>query len=656
MDNSKAEHILACLSSSPTNAKIIRTAAQMARAFGGKFTALYVKTPDSNAMSRENLERLQNHIRLAEDLGAEIATVYGEDIAQQIIEFSRLSKVTKLVLGRSNVIGRALFKRQSLTDKIIRGANELNVYIIPDSEAKAQYRLHGISSLISVPRLSQILLMLLSLFAATGSGFLLRALDFTETSIMAVYMLGAITAALLTRNFMCCAVYSFAGVLFFNFLFAEPRLSFLAYEWGSPVTFAVMLISALIAATLASRLSRSAELSANAAYRTNIMLETNRLLQNAESDEEVINILAHQLGKLLSRNIVVYSASEDGALGVPRSFPLDVGARLDALLSEGEGAIAKWVYENRRRAGIGTDRFTDSAGVYFSLRTDERSYGVVGIEVGNRSIEPFENSILLSILAECAMTMDNLKNAREKEEIALVAKNEQLRANLLRAISHDLRTPLTSISGNTENLLANIDNIDTDTRKALLTDINDDAEWLISLVENLLSVSRISEGRMNINMSSQLVDEVIVEALRHSSRKAKSRKTVTEFSDELLLAKMDARLITQVIINLVDNAIKYTPDDTEIKISAKGEGDYISVSVADLGPGIPDSQKKDVFKMFYTITGAAADCRRSLGLGLSLCDSIINAHGGRLTLQDNYPCGCIFKFTLKRSEINLNEQ
>ncbi len=654
MNINGTEHILACLSSAPSNAKIIKTAAQMAKAFGGKFTALYVKTPASEKMSRENHDRLKYHISLAESLGAEIATAYGEDIAQQIIEFSRLSKVTKVVLGRANVVGRTLFKRHTLTDKLVKGAPSLNIYIIPDSESGGAHSFRESRTPPTMPSLTQYALLLLSLLISTGLGFLLRLLNFTEANTIAVYMLGAIIAALLTGNYICCGIFSVAGVLLFNFFFAEPRLSFEAYESGYPVTLAVMLVSSLLACTLVRRLKRGARLSANAAYRTNIMLETNRLLQSADSYADVIAITASKLGMLLSRSIIVYPV-EGVCLGEPEFFPAEGRTSYSELLSPSEREVAAWVCENRRRAGKGTSRMNDAAGLYLSVRTDDKVFCVVGTEVGTRGIDPFENSILLSILGECALALDNLQNAKEKEEIAMLAENEQLRANLLRAISHDLRTPLTSISGNTENLLANLENIDTDTRVAILTDINDDAEWLISLVENLLSVSRISEGRMNINMSVQLVDEVIAEALKHISRKARERIITTEFSDELLLAKMDARLITQVIINLVDNAIKYTPEDTEIKIKAEILGEDIEVSVADLGPGIPDEHKKDVFRMFYTGGGGVADCRRSLGLGLSLCESIINSHGGTLTLEDNAPSGCVFKFTLKRSEINLNE-
>ena len=244
--------------------------------------------------------------------------------------------------------------------------------------------------------------------------------------------------------------------------------------------------------------------------------------------------------------------------------------------------------------------------------------------------------------------MENEKNAREKQEAAILAKNEQLRANLLRAISHDLRTPLTSISGNASNLLSNSDSFDNDTKKQLYMDIYDDSMWLINLVENLLAVTRIEEGRLNLRITEDLMDDVITEALHHINRKSESK-------EEFLLAKMDAKLIVQVIINIVDNAIKYTPKNSHIVIRTEKRGKQAIVSISDDGNGIADEIKPRIFDMFYSGANQIADSRRSLGLGLSLCKSIINAHGGELTVSDNLPHGTVFTFTLPAGEVKVYE-
>ena len=245
--------------------------------------------------------------------------------------------------------------------------------------------------------------------------------------------------------------------------------------------------------------------------------------------------------------------------------------------------------------------------------------------------------------------------ARESAQAAMQIEKEQLRADLLRSISHDLRTPLTSISGNASNLLSNENEFSQETRMQIYGDIYDDSMWLIKLVENLLSVTRIEDGRMDLRMSAELMDDVIAEAMRHTDRNRDGRKIEVSSDEEFILGKMDARLIVQVVINLVDNAVKYTPEGAQIRIHTGKKDGMVVVSVSDTGPGIPDEQKSKVFDMFYTGTNRAADGRRSLGLGLGLCRSIIRAHGGEIWVSDNKPQGAVFTFTLPAEEVTLHE-
>ena len=196
---------------------------------------------------------------------------------------------------------------------------------------------------------------------------------------------------------------------------------------------------------------------------------------------------------------------------------------------------------------------------------------------------------------------------------------------------------------------------DTETRRQIYADIREDSEWLISLVENLLSVSRMGDGKSDIRMSAEVVSDVIEEAVRRTEKNANTHKLTVKESDGILLARMDARLIVQVLINLIDNAIKYTPRGSEIEISAVEKGNEIAITVADNGHGIADEIKPRVFDMFYTGAEKIADSRRSLGLGLALCKSIVNAHGGEITVTDNKPHGAVFTFTLPKEEVEISE-
>ena len=648
------EHILVCLSGSPSNAKIVKTAATMASAFGGSFTALYVQTPDSDKLDEENKNRLQDHIRLAEQLGADIATAYGEDVSFQIAEYARISGVTKIVIGRSNIKRRHFWNRPTLTDKLTEIAPNLDIHIIPDNIINSKYRPSSHSlfrSLIPYPK--DILITVLILAIATILGLSFYSFGFTDSNIITVYILGVLLTSLFTKGYTCGIIGSLVSVMLFNFFFTEPRLTFHAYDSGYPVTFAIMLVASVITGTLASKLKSHAKLSAQAAFRTKVLLDTNQLLQKAQNDEDIINITATQIMKLLNRSVVMYSV-RDGKLTKGSLYSAQ-SDNLEDLFTTTERNTAEWVYLNKHRAGASTNVYSKAKCVYFSISINNNIYGVIGIRIKGKPLDAFENSILLSILGECALAMDNRRNAKEKEQTAVLAKNEQLRANLLRAISHDLRTPLTSISGNAGNLLSNKDKLDEDTKMQIYTDIFDDSEWLISLVENLLSVTRIEEGRMNFNKSIELVDEITEEALRHIGRKSTEHKISVIHKDELLLANADAKLIVQVLINLIDNAIKYTPLGSEIKVITEKRNGYASISVIDNGNGIPDNIKPHVFEMFYTGDNRIADSRRSLGLGLALCKSIIGAHGGELTLTDNQPQGCNFTFTLPLGEVKIDE-
>ena len=343
------------------------------------------------------------------------------------------------------------------------------------------------------------------LACATILGFLFWKLGFSEANIILMYILGVLITSVITTHQVYSLFASIVSVIVFNFLFTEPRYTFLAYDKDYPVTFITMLVAAMMTGSLADRLKRQ---------------------------------------------------------------------------------------------------------------------------------------------------------AKEAAQATLVAQKEQLRANLLRSISHDLRTPLTSISGHASNLLSNGEKFDADTKNQLYQDIYDDSMWLINLVENLLSVTKMEDDTLNIMMEPELLDEIIGEALQHVSRKRMEHRIKFQPSDEFILVKADAKLIMQVIINLVDNAIKYTQEGSEICISTWRQDTKAYVRVSDNGPGIPDEKKTLVFDMFYSGDKNPSDNRRSMGLGLPLCKSIVFAHGGEIQVSDQVPHGAVFTFSLPVTdieEVNMHE-
>ena len=569
-DYHTGEHILVCLSSSPSNAKIIRTAAKMASA-------------------------LKDY------------------------------------------------------------APNLDVHIIPDTVSNAavcqlrggRKKNHIVFSVTDTLKSTSILIL------SSLVGMIFQKFGFDEANIITVFVLGVLVIAVITKHQIYSLISSIVSVLVFNFLFTEPQFTLQAYEQGYPVTFIIMFLAAFLTGSLAIRIKNQAKQAAQSAYRTKVLFDTNQLLQQAKDKNEIVSATSNQLIKLLGKDIVFYLADGE-VLDTPHIFSV-TEENLESCISENEKAVAGWVLKNNKRAGATTGTLSNAKCLYLAVRSNSIVYGVVGIVMGEIPLDPFENSILLSILGECAMALENEKNAREKQEAAILAKNEQLRANLLRAISHDLRTPLTSISGNASNLLSNGDSFDNDTKKQLYMDIYDDSMWLINLVENLLAVTRIEEGRLNLRIMEDLMDDVITEALHHINRKSEEHHISVESKEEFLLAKMDAKLIVQVIINIVDNAIKYTPKNSHIVIRTEKQGKQAIVSISDDGNGIADEIKPRIFDMFYSGANQIADSRRSLGLGLSLCKSIINAHGGELTVSDNLPHGTVFTFTLPAGEVKVYE-
>ncbi|MEM1483328.1 sensor histidine kinase KdpD [Oscillospiraceae bacterium PP1C4] len=648
------EHILICLSSSPSNAKVIRTAARMADAFHGIFTALFVETPGSTELTDNNKARLRENLRLAEQLGAQIATVYGDDVPGQIAEYAKASRVSKIVMGRSNN-KKGLLSRSNFVEKLTALAPNLDIYIIPDtlppfSKKRPQYAKPSEFSVADVAKSVGILII------STLIGFWFNYLGFSEVNIITVYILGVLLTAIATKGKFYSVASSVLSVLVFNFFFTAPYFSLQAYDSGYPVTFLVMFLASFITSSLTKRVKEQARQSAQKAYRTEVLLETSRKLQRAKDKPDILSETAHQMVKLLDRTVIFYSAQQD-TLSEPLIFSKEESSdEIQNYLGSDELAVAQWVYKNNKRAGATTDTLSAAKCLYLAVRGVDTVFAVAAIVMEKQTpLEAFEKNMLIAILGECALALEKEELNETQKQIYIQIQQEKLRANLLRAISHDLRTPLTSISGNAGILMGNANVLNDIQKKGLYTDIYDDSMWLINLVENLLSITRIDNGSIDINMQPELLEEVIGEALLHINRNSVDYHIETVLDDELIMAKMDSRLIIQVFINIVDNAIKYTRPGSHITISAKHDHQMVLVEISDDGDGIRDEVKDKLFDMFYMADNVPSDGRRGMGLGLFLCKSIIAAHSGTIYVKDNIPHGTVFCFTLQAEEVHYHE-
>ncbi|NCB62866.1 MAG: sensor histidine kinase KdpD [Clostridia bacterium] len=646
------EHILVCLSSSPSNAKVIRAGGRMAEAFHGRFTALFVETPNTTELTEENRGRLRENLRLAEQMGAKIATVYGEDVPEQIAQYAEVSGVSKIILGRSNNKKSMLRRGKSLVEKLTAEAPNLDIYIIPDNlppyKKPVAMPWPAPFSATDAAKAAGILAL------CTLVGYLFVWWGFSDTNIITTYILGVLLISLWTSGRIYSGVASILSVLLFNFCFTSPFYTLQFDNKSYFVTFVVTFLAGILTSSLAIRIKRQARLEAMKSHRTEVLLETSQKLQRSQSGEEICSAAAEQIVRLLDRSVTVYRA-ENGALDAPVFFPRGEGETGAPYLAADEGAVAQWAYKNHKHAGATTDTLPGAKCLYMAVRNNSEVFAVVGIAMDGDSLEAYEKNLLVALLGEFALALEMEALDADKKQVEVRAQQEQLRANLLRAISHDLRTPLTSISGNANILMGNAAVLSEEQRERLYTDIYDDSMWLINLVENLLAVTRIENDAMNIHREPELWSEVVAEAMAHIDRRKTEHVLAVRIEDELLMTCMDSRLIVQVIINLVDNAIKYTPAGSHINLTACRRGDEVEVAVADDGPGVPDEAKEKLFDMFFTAGNTRGDGRRSLGLGLSLCKSIVEAHGGTIGVRNNDPRGAIVWFRLKAEEVTVDE-
>ena len=649
-----SEHILICLSSSPSNAKVIRTAARMAEAFHSSFTALFVETTETKELKGENLKRLRDNLRLAEQLGAQIATVYGDDPAVQIAEYAKVSGITKIVLGRTNHKSTVFLKSKTLVDKLTKLAGDIDVYIIPDTQPLYKKKASFVHLEDHKFRWTDLLKAVLITAAATGISFCFYTLGLREANIITVYILGVLLTAIWTNGHLYGALASLLSVISFNFFFTVPRFTLAANDPDYPVTFLIMLVASVISSTLATRVKKQARQSAQKAYYMELLINSNQKLQQGRDEQEIIQIAAEQVSALLDRPVLYALAMKGQELSFQVSPQNETNKQLSAMTPEEKG-VADWVIKNNKHAGATTNTLSHAHNLYLSVRGNQEVMGVIGVPAKYYPpLEVFEKNLMISILNECGLILERRRLRDEKQKIALETQRERLRSNLLRAISHDLRTPLTSISGNAGVLMEKSIALTEEKKQEIYASIYDDSMWLVDLTENLLSITRIENGTMHLQMNAELIDDVLREAIAHVDRQAARHHIRVNLEDDLLMAKMDARLIVQVIINIVNNAIKYTPEGSHICISAEKEDRMVCIHIADDGPGISDEAKVHLFDMFYTAGIGKADSRRGLGLGLSLCQSIVEAHGGEISVENNEPHGAIFSFTLPLEEVNLD--
>ena len=643
-EGSIESRVLVCVSASPSNQRVIKSAARFAKGSGWPLTALYI---DDGRNVEQKKAALKN-LAMAREFGAETRTINRPDVLQAIMDYTREQAVTDLFIGYSGP-SRGLTIRHLPVYQLVRQLPQVDIHIIPDALTglKPSVLETGESANTS-PK--DLLTLVLVMATATGISVLFDRSTFSNSNIITVYILAVLITAALTAQRFYGILASVLYILLFNFLFIDPRFSFLVYDPNYLVTYLVSVIAAVITANISSKMKQVSMQASLNAYQAQVLLNASELLQRADGGEQIARILTEQLGELLGREVFFYPVQNHKLLRercIPENHhPAEEGSP--------ERDAERWTLQHNQRAGWGTRHSPEADCQYLSVRTAKDIYGLVGVASGKGNLNQFEENILLSLINECGLTLEAERNRKEREEAVIVAENERFRSKLLRSVSHDLRTPLTSISGNAANLCGHGEEFTDQEKDQIYRDIYEDSIWLIQMVENLLSITRLEE-HVAIHPVGEVVSDVLATAVERVERHRSGYEICLEQDEECLVAWMDVPLILQVLENLIGNAVKHTPEGTRITVSDLRDGDHVIICVADSGPGIDEEDLPHIFELFYTGKEKREDAGRSLGLGLNLCRSILEAHGERIWAENIRPHGAAFYFSLKLWEEEENE-
>ncbi len=647
-DKTTNTKMLVCISSSPSSARCIRWTARTAEAFHAPWVAVYVDTRDDDRLSEQEKKRLQSNIELAEQLGAEITNLNGQDIATTVAEYAKLAGITNIVIGKSR--NRKIFNNMfemDLEDKLISLLNNTEIHIIPDISASRIYRAPKKTLLKAEILFSwkDVFKTVAIIAIATIISAILASVDFKNQNFIMLYILAVIIISRVTNGYIYGIAASIFCVLFDNYLFVEPRFSLNLFQADYPITFVVMLFTSLITSTMTVRTKSKVEFAENREQRTEVLYEINKKLLVTRGIDIIIDLTNEYIVKIFGRSVIFYT--EDPEQGLSGRLKLAQNEE-DAsyLLSAEESAVAHWVFINQKRAGAGTDTFMEAKAFYIPVIFQGNVLAVLGIACPNgQKVDQRSRSFLRRITSLVAMALERQRLSDEQRSILVETEKEKMRSNLLRAISHDLRTPLTGILGASSAILENKDTLDNETKNQLISHIKDDSQWLIRMVENLLSVTRINEDTANVTKTPEAAEEIVAAAIGRIRKRFPLQKINVTVPEELLMVPMDATLIEQVIINLIENAIKHS-GETLIQVSLKKENDFAVFEVSDNGEGIPEQDFPYLFESYVPNGKRTSDSSRGMGIGLSICMSIVKAHQGRMEADNREGGGAVFRFTL----------
>ena len=626
-----SERILVCVRPNPESDRLVRAARRMAAQLKAEWIVAYVESPAQPPLSAEERQALSQTIRLAEELGAETVSLSGASIAETLLEFALKRNVSRVVIGKpvhSRLRDRL---KGSLLDEIVRRSSGIEVMVIPGGQTlRGATRPEARSTRGWFRRYSATLATVLASTLVCGAMFG----RFDNSNLIMVYLLGvAFVAARYGRKpSMLAAVLSVAA---FDFFFVPPHLTFAVSDTQYLVTFAVMLVVSLLISTLAVRVKTQAEAAAQRGQRTQPLFDLTRELATATTAAQLAGVTARHVSDLLRGPAEMLLPAADGRLAPAQKL---------AVSAVREAAVAQWVLEHGRPAGLGTDTLPGAAALYLPLRGAGGVLGVLGV-VPDEALLPLaldQMELLETLAHQAASNLERVRLAAEAEQARVAAEAERLRSTLLSSVSHDLRTPLAAITGAASSLASGAQ-LPAAAERELKQTILEESERLNRRVANLLDMTRLEAGALELSREWVSLEELVGSTLARLERLLAGRPFTTQLPPDLPLVKVDALLLEQVLVNLVENALKYTPPGSAIRVAASAENAAtILVEVRDEGPGLPPGTEERVFEKFRREERG----RGGFGLGLAICRAIVVAHGGRIWAENLPGGGAAFRFTL----------
>ncbi len=634
------ERLMVTIGVSPSSARLVRAAKRMADSLRAEWIVAYVETPAHARLSEEDRAQVAETLRLAERLGAETVTLSGQRISEEVLAHARARNVSKIIVGKP---AGPLWKRilpGSIVDNLVRGSGDIDVYVISGEDAP---HLPFVAPARPQRRNWPAYVRATAIVALCTAAAWLMFPYFELANIVMVYLLGVVgVAARSTRGPSVLA--SILSVAAFDFFFVRPYYSFAVSDTQYFVTFAVMLVVALVISGLTIRIRTQAESARQRERRTAALYAISRELVSVRGVQNILLVAVRHIAEMF-RSLVVVLLPD--ASGRPATQP-DLPAQFE--MDTTELGVSQWVYEHRQMAGLGTNTLPGAKALYLPLVASRGTLGVLGVRPTEpHSLEAPEQIHQLETFAnQTALAIERAQLAKEAQEAQVRAEAERLRNALLSSVSHDLRTPLATIMGSASSLLENGTHFQRGTWQDLLQSIIDEAERLNRLVSNLLDMTRLEAGTLAVKKEWHPLEEVVGTALARMEKRLGDRPVAIHVPAELPLVKIDGVLIEQVLINLLENGVKYTPVRSEIDISASVSDGTVLVEVADRGPGFAPGEEERIFDKFYR--GQTGDSR-GVGLGLAICRAIVEAHGGKIWAENRPEGGAVFRFTLPAKDL-----